>query len=88
MARMAKLRSELPFYRHCLDQSPLSHAPCDRADASPDVVQFCASVFCVVAPAFYRLDGRKQIGAAASFLLCGSFLPDKHDLHVFDSRTY
>ena len=81
---MAKLRSELPLHRHCLDQSPSSHALCDWGDASPDVVQFRALVFRVAASALHRLDGRERIGAAAGRLLCGGFLPSKHDLHTPD----
>ena len=79
---MAKLRSELPFHRHCVDQSPLSHALCHGGDPSPVVVQFRASVFHVAASALHRLDGREQIGAAAGCLLCGGFLPRERDLRI------
>ena len=60
---MAKLRGELSFYRHRLDQSPLSHALCDRGDFTSVVVQFRASVFHVTASALHSLDGCEQIGA-------------------------
>ena len=85
---MAKLRSELPFHRHRLDQSPLSYALCQGGDLSPNVVQFRASVFYVITSALYRLDGRERTGAAAGCLLCLGFLPSKRDLHMFDLGAY
>jgi hypothetical protein len=50
---MAKLRGELPIYRHCLDQSSLSDALRHRGEPSSIMVQFCASVFYVASSAFY-----------------------------------
>ena len=85
---MAKLRSELPIHRHCLDQSPLSHALRYWGDSSAAMVQFRASVFHVLASALYRLDGREQISAATRCLLCSGFLPRKRDLHMFDPGAY
>jgi hypothetical protein len=41
---MAKLCSELPVHRDCLDQPSSSHALCVGGDASSDVVQLRASV--------------------------------------------
>ena len=81
---MAKLRSELPIHRHCLDQSPLSNALRHRGDPSFIVIQFRASVFHVPASPLYSLDCREPFGAATRFLLCGSFLPRKRDLHMLD----
>ena len=80
---MAKLRGQLSFHRHRLDQSPLSHALCDGGDFTAIVVQFRASLFDVAASALHRLDGREQIGAGAGCLLCGGFLPGKCDLRLF-----
>jgi len=85
---MAKLRSELPFHRHRLEQSPLSYALCYGDDLSPNLVQFRASVFYVTTSALYRLDGRERTGAAAGCLLCGGFLPSKRDLHMLDLGAY
>lgn len=79
---MAELRSELPFHRHCVDQSPLSDALCHGGDASPVVVQFRASIFHVAASALYCLDGCEQIGAATGCLLCSGLLPRERNLHL------
>ena len=81
---MAKLRSELPVHRYCLDQSPLSDAPCHGGDTSSTVVQFRAPVLDVASSVLYRLDGREQVGAATSCLLCSGFLPRQRDLPMFD----
>src|SRR5215469_2954250 len=70
---VAKLRGELPIHRHCLDQSPLSHALRHRGEPSSIMVQFRASVFYVVSSAFYRLDGEQRVGAATCSLLCSGF---------------
>jgi hypothetical protein len=51
LAHIAELRGQLPFHRHCLDQSPLPHALCHGGDPSSVVVQFRAPVFHVTASA-------------------------------------
>jgi hypothetical protein len=61
---MAKLRGELPMHRHCLDQSPLSHALRHRGEPLSIMVQFRASVFYVASSAFHSLDGEQRVGAA------------------------
>jgi hypothetical protein len=81
---VAELRGELPFYCHCLDESPLSHALRQGGELSPAMVQFRAFVFHVAASTVYRLDGCEQIGAAAGCLLCSGLLPSKRDVHLID----
>src|SRR2546421_5515842 len=65
---------------------PLSSDP--RRDASPEVVQFSASVFRAAASALHRLDGRERVGSPAGFLLCGGLLPSERDLHISDLGAY
>src|SRR5262245_32945723 len=73
LAHMAELRGELSFHRHCLEQSPLSHALRDGGELASVVVQFRASIFHVAASALHRLDCHQQAGAGAVCLLCGRF---------------
>ena len=54
-------------------------------EATPRLLWFnFAQVLDVAASVLYRLDGREQIGATTSCLLCGSFLPRQRDLPMFD----
>jgi transmembrane protein TMEM174 (potassium channel) len=76
--------AELPIHRHCLDQSPLSHALRHRGEPSSIMVQFCASIFHVASAAFYRLDGEQRVSAATCCLLCSGFLPRERHLHMLD----
>src|SRR6266850_745692 len=78
---MAKLRGELPIHRHCLDQSPLSHALRHRGEPSSTMVQFRASVFHVASSAFYPWMANSELApqpvafyAAVFFLVNATYI--------------
>ncbi len=59
-------------------------------EATPRLLwfNFAHLVFHVAASVLYRLDGRKQVGATTSCLLCGGFLPRQRDVPMFDLGAY